>query len=72
MIVADPGVMFGKPVIRGTRITVEHVLDQLAAGASIDDLLQAHPRLTMEGVRAALKFAASRMKSEVVEPTRVP
>ncbi len=70
LIVANPGVMLGKPVIRGTRITVEHVLERLAAGDSVDDLTQAHPRLTPESIRAALQFAASRMKSELVESTR--
>ncbi|MEZ4264852.1 MAG: DUF433 domain-containing protein [Myxococcota bacterium] len=70
LIVANPGVMLGKPVIRGTRITVEHVLERLAAGDSVDDLTHAYPRLTPESIRAALQFAASRMKSELVESTR--
>ena len=56
MIVSNPDVMFGKPVIAGTRITVEHILEELRAGSTIDELIEAHPRLTREGVAAALEF----------------
>jgi len=50
----DPEIMLGKPCIRGTRITVEHILDSLAAGRTIDDLLKAHGRRAGEDVLAAL------------------
>ena len=46
-IVTDPAIMFGKPVIRGTRITVEHILRQLGSGASPEAIVKEHPRLTM-------------------------
>ncbi|MGM0575982.1 MAG: DUF433 domain-containing protein [Myxococcota bacterium] len=69
-IVSDPDVMLGKPVVRGTRITVEHILEQLAGGWTIDDLVDAHPRLDEEGVRAALRFAAESMKHERALPNR--
>jgi uncharacterized protein (DUF433 family) len=46
--------MMGKPVIAGTRITVESVLEKLAVGESVEQLLEAHPRLTKEAVHAAL------------------
>ena len=59
LIVSDPAVMMGKPVVAGTRITVELILDKLAAGETIEQLLEAHPRLTREGVSAALAFAAA-------------
>lgn len=58
LIVADPRIMLGKPVIAGTRITVESILERLAAGETIEQLLEAHPRLTREGIRAALGYAA--------------
>ena len=58
MIVSDPAVMMGKPVVAGTRITVELVLEKLAAGETIEQLLEAHPRLTRQAVLAALEFAA--------------
>jgi uncharacterized protein (DUF433 family) len=48
----------GKPTVIGTRITVELILEKLAAGETVDQILSEHPRLTAEGVRAALAFAA--------------
>jgi len=57
-IISDPNIMMGKPVIVGTRITVELILDKLAAGETIDDLIEAHPQLTREVIFAALEFAA--------------
>ena len=67
-IISDPKVMMGKPVVAGTRITVELVLEKLAAGETVEHILQAHPRLTSEGVQAALKFAAKALKADVVYP----
>jgi uncharacterized protein (DUF433 family) len=58
----NPDIMFGKPVIKGTRITVEHVLRMTAAGWSVDDLLEQHPRLTREDVQAANAFAADQIR----------
>ena len=49
-IISDPKIMFGKPVIRGTRIPVELVLEKLANGETIEDLLVAYPRITREDV----------------------
>ena len=69
LIVADPAVMMGKPIIRGTRITVELILEKLAAGETIEQILEAHPRLTREGIQAALSFAAKTLRSDVVYPT---
>jgi uncharacterized protein (DUF433 family) len=54
----DPRVMLGKPVIRGTRITVELVLRKLSEGATEQALLDAYPRLTVEDIRAAIGYAA--------------
>ena len=59
LIVSDPAIMMGKPVIAGTRITVELILEKLASGETIDQILEAHPRLTRPAVFAALDFAAS-------------
>ena len=58
LIQSDPAVMMGKPVVVGTRITVELILEKLAAGESIEQILEAHPRLTREAISAALLFAA--------------
>ena len=57
-IVADPDIMLGKPVIRGTRITVELILEKLAAGETTTDLLAAYPHLTQDDLQAALAYAA--------------
>ena len=68
LIISDPDVMMGKPVIAGTRITVELILDKLAAGETVDDILAAHPRLTREAIKAALAFAAAALRADVVYP----
>lgn len=56
-ITVDPAVMVGKPVIRGTRLTVEHVIGLLAHGATADEILAEYPRLEAEDIRACLLFA---------------
>jgi len=68
LIVSDPAVMMGKPVVKGTRITVELILEKLGAGETIEQLLDAHPRLTREGIQAALSFAAETLRSDIVYP----
>ncbi|HEY2996899.1 MAG TPA: DUF433 domain-containing protein [Methylomirabilota bacterium] len=68
MIVSDPKVMLGKPVIAGTRITVDLILEKLGAGESIEALLEAHPRLTRDAILAALRFAAQVLRAEDVYP----
>lgn len=65
-IVADPGVMMGKPCIRGTRITVELILRKLGAGRSIVDILETYPQLAEDDVRATLSFAADYLQHETV------
>ena len=52
-IISDPKVMFGKPVIAGTRITVEHILRCLAAGETPDEIVADYPPLTREDIKAA-------------------
>ena len=69
LIVSDPNVMMGKPVIAGTRITVEIILEKLAAGETVEQILEAHPRLTHEGIQAAMAFAADVLMVDVVYPT---
>jgi uncharacterized protein (DUF433 family) len=59
----NPEVMRGKPVIKGTRITVELILRKLSEGATEKDLLDAYPRLAREDIRAAISYAAA-------DPTR--
>ena len=61
LIQSDPSIMMGKPVVAGTRITVELILEKLAAGETVEQLLEAHPRLTREGIQAALRFATQEL-----------
>ena len=70
LIRAEPSMMMGKPVITGTRITVELILEKLAAGETVEQLLAAHPRLTQEAIQAALAFAARALRADVVYPTK--
>ncbi len=67
-ISSDPAVMMGKPCIKGTRITVEHILRELGGGRSFADVLDAYPHLTEDDLRAALAFAADYMQHETVLP----
>ncbi len=60
----NPKIMLGKPVIRGTRITVELILRKLGEGATEDDLLDAYPGLTPEDIRAAAMYAADTLAHE--------
>jgi len=68
MIVSDPAIMMGKPVVVGTRITVELILEKLSAGESIERLLEVHPRLTHAAILEALLFAARALRVDVSYP----
>jgi uncharacterized protein (DUF433 family) len=68
MITSDPTVMLGKPVVAGTRITVELILRKLGAGESFEQLLDSYPRLTRESILAALSFATDSLGAEIVRP----
>lgn len=68
LITSNPLVMMGKPVIKGTRITVESILERLAAGETIEQILEAHPHLDCDSIYAALSFAAEALKFDVVYP----
>jgi uncharacterized protein (DUF433 family) len=68
LITSDPNVMMGKPVVSGTRITVELILDKLAAGETVEQVLSEHPRLTPDAIRAAIAFAADALRADVVYP----
>lgn len=63
-IIADPEILAGKPTIRGTRISVELILDHMASGWSTETLIEAYPHLAREDIQAALAFAADLMGEE--------
>jgi len=65
-ITSDPAILGGKPCIKGTRISVEFVLELYSSRATLDDILEAYPQLTAEGVAEALRYAARFLKNEVV------
>ncbi|RKU14863.1 DUF433 domain-containing protein [Candidatus Poribacteria bacterium] len=67
-IQSNPSIMMRKPIITGTRIPVELILEKFAAGETIKQLLEAYPRLTEEGIRAAFRFAAQALRANVIYP----
>lgn len=71
-VISDPNILLGKPVIAGTRLSVELILQKLSAGETIEQLLLAHPRLTREAVLAALAFAAEALQADMVYPVTGP
>lgn len=71
-IVSDPEILSGKPRIRGTRISVEFVLELLASGATMGEILHSYPHIPTEGLAAALQYAADALKGEHVWALRVP
>lgn len=70
-VVVDPNVCHGKACIKDTRIMVSVVLDNLAAGATVDEIIQSYPSLTRDAVHAAIAYAAELTRERVVAmPTR--
>jgi uncharacterized protein (DUF433 family) len=67
-IISDPNILFGKPAIKGTRISVEQVLDELASGTTVAELLEEYPRLTATAIYASLAFAADTLRAEEIYP----
>lgn len=67
-ITTDPKVMFGKPVIRGTRIPVELILEKLANGETVEYLLEAYPRIDRDDISACLFFAQHSVRNDVIYP----
>jgi uncharacterized protein (DUF433 family) len=63
---SDPKIMFGKPVIKNTRIPVDLILEKLAAGDKTEDLIESYPTLVKEDIISCLLFAAETVKNEIV------
>ncbi|MBI5065017.1 DUF433 domain-containing protein [Candidatus Woesearchaeota archaeon] len=68
-IIIDPEILAGKPVVKGTRMSVEFILELLSSGMSIEELLQEYPHLSREDVLASLKYATGALQHEEVYPT---
>ena len=71
MIIVDPDIMLGKPVVAGTRITVELILEKLAAGETIEQILEEYPQLNRDNIFAALAYASNALKNVVTYSTEV-
>lgn len=67
-IIVDPKILVGKPVVKGTRLAVEFIIELLALGWSEEQILKNYPRLTREDIRACLAYASERLKSERIYP----
>ena len=67
-IVVDPGILGGKPIVKGTRISVEFLLELFASGATRNDILKAYPHLTADDIEEALRYAAEALKYDQVIP----
>lgn len=65
-IILDPAILVGKPIIRGTRIAVEFIIDLLAQGWSTDEILRNYPGLSLEDIQACLGYASTALKAEKV------
>ena len=64
----DPGKQAGKPVIAGTRITVELIIEKLSEGESVEQILESHPHLDRKSILACLSYAADSLKDEITFP----
>lgn len=69
-IVCDPDIMMGKPVVSGTRITVELILEKLANGETYENIIESHPQLTRKAISAALKFASESLRADTIYPIK--
>ena len=71
-VAIDPSVLTGKPVIKGTRLAVEFIVDLLAQGWTEAQILESYPGVTREDIRACLQYASEVLKSERVFPVTTP
>lgn len=69
LIASNPKIMFGKPVIKGTRITVELILEKIGNGETVDHILSSYPHLSREQILACVKFAGKSLSLETIYPT---
>lgn len=70
-ITTDPGILGGKPCVRGTRLSVEFILELIASGASAGQIVEAYPQLTPDDVEAAVLYAASSLSNDALLELKV-
>ncbi|MEW6558148.1 MAG: DUF433 domain-containing protein [Elusimicrobiota bacterium] len=68
LIESKPEILSGKPVIKGTRVSVAFILQCIASGMSVEDILKGHPHLTRKGVLSAIEYAAKELQGDEVYP----
>ena len=71
-IVSNPTVLGGKPCVKGTRISVEMILEWIASGATRDDILHGYPQLSADDIEEALRYAAHSVKNDVTVTAEIP
>ena len=69
-IIANPGILGGKPIVEGTRLSVEHILGLLASDMSNEEIIANYPELSEESIRAVLAYAARALHNEIVIDVR--
>ena len=67
-IIIDPEILVGKPVVKGSRLAVEFIIDLLAQGWSVDEILRNYPGLTLDDIRACLSYASEILRAEKMYP----
>ncbi len=65
-IIADPAILGGKPVVEGTRVSVEQILGLLANGMSVDDICESYPLLSQDDIRTVLRWAQAALRNDIV------
>ncbi|MEP7145644.1 MAG: DUF433 domain-containing protein [bacterium] len=65
-IISDINILGGKPVIKGTRISVEMILEWISSGASMEDMVKAYPHLSIESLKEGVKYATEYLKNEIL------
>ncbi len=71
LLASDPGILGGKPCVRGTRLSVQFILELVASGGSILEIVRAYPVLTPDAVEQAIRYAARFLENEVIVAARV-
>ena len=70
-ITFDPEILGGKPIIKNTRISVEFIMELVASGGTIDDILKSYPQLSREAIEEAIRYSANAVKNEILISTQI-
>jgi len=70
-ITFEPEILNGKPIIKGTRISVEYVMELIASGATVDDIAREYPFIPVEGIKEAVLYAANSIKNEILITAKI-